>query len=80
MMRYRLVVLFNLSLQFTSSSGLAAPRHIFAIDFNDFLLGAQPFVVRCGEVHDPRIQKAYWRHRLQVAKAMALNMVRLSVR
>jgi beta-galactosidase len=53
----------------------SAPKHTFAIGTNDFLLDGQRLQIRCGEVHAPRVPKEYWRHRLQMAKAMGLNTV-----
>lgn len=54
----------------------AAPlQHTFAIGTNDFLLDGQRFEIRCGEVHAARVPREYWRHRLQMAKAMGLNTV-----
>ena len=53
----------------------AAAKHNFAIGPNDFLLDGKPFLIRCGEVHAPRVPPEYWRHRLQMAKAMGLNTV-----
>jgi beta-galactosidase len=56
-------------------SSQAAPTHTFVIGDKDFLLDGKPFVVRCGEMHFARIAPEYWRHRLQMAKAMGLNTV-----
>jgi beta-galactosidase len=53
----------------------AAPRHTFAIGTNDFLLDGRRFQIRCGEIHAPRVPREYWRHRLQMARAMGLNAV-----
>jgi len=50
-------------------------RHTFVIGTNDFLLDGQKFQIRCGEIHAARIPREYWRHRLQMAKAMGLNTV-----
>lgn len=50
-------------------------KHTFAIGPNDFLLDEKPFLIRCGEIHAPRVPPEYWRHRLQMAKAMGLNTV-----
>lgn len=47
----------------------------FEIGQKDFLLNGQRFVIRCGEIHFARIPKEYWRHRLQMCKAMGLNTV-----
>ena len=49
--------------------------HTFVIGPDDFLLDDQPFVIRCGEMHATRVPRAYWRHRLQMIKAMGLNTV-----
>ena len=51
------------------------PTHTFAIGTNDFLLDGQRLQIRCGEIHAARVPKEYWRHRLQMAKAMGLNTV-----
>ncbi|HYG24644.1 MAG TPA: beta-galactosidase [Verrucomicrobiae bacterium] len=53
----------------------AAERHTFTIGTNDFLLDGQRLQIRCGEMHAPRVPKEYWRHRLQMIKAMGLNTV-----
>jgi beta-galactosidase len=49
--------------------------HTFAIGTNDFLLDGKKFQIRCGEIHAARVPAEYWRHRLQMAKAMGLNTV-----
>jgi beta-galactosidase len=51
------------------------PKHTFTIGTNDFLLDGKKIQVRCGEIHAARVPKEYWRHRLQMAKAMGLNTV-----
>ncbi len=53
----------------------AAQRSTFAINDSAFMLNGRPTVIRCGEMHFARIPKPYWRHRLQMAKAMGLNAV-----
>jgi beta-galactosidase len=53
----------------------APTAHTFAIGATDFLLDGKPFVIRCGEIHFPRVPPEYWRHRLKMAKAMGLNTV-----
>lgn len=40
-----------------------------------FLLDGQPFQIISGEMHFARIPREYWRHRLQMARAMGLNTV-----
>jgi beta-galactosidase len=51
----------------------SAPR--FTIGEQDFLLDGQRFQIRCGEIHFARVPQEYWRHRLQLIKAMGLNTV-----
>jgi beta-galactosidase len=51
------------------------PAHTFAIGTNDFLLDGNRLQIRCGEIHAARVPQAYWRNRLQLAKAMGLNTV-----
>ncbi|MDP1889352.1 MAG: beta-galactosidase [Gemmatimonadaceae bacterium] len=52
-----------------------AARHTFALSPTDFLLDGKPFQIRAGEVHPARIPAEYWRHRMQMAKAMGLNTI-----
>ena len=51
----------------------------FAADGSAFLLDGQPFQIRSGEMHPARIPVEYWRHRIQLAKAMGLNTISLYV-
>lgn len=44
-----------------------------------FLLNGEPFVVHAAELHYPRIPRPYWRHRLQMCKALGMNAVCLYV-
>jgi beta-galactosidase len=70
-------LLLALSL-FSAGTNLAAdpaPQNTFAIGATDFLLNGQRFQIRCGEIHAARVPQDYWRHRLQMAKAMGLNTV-----
>lgn len=59
----------------TTPPAPAAKIHTFAIGDTDFLLDNARFQIRCGEIHSTRVPKEYWRHRLQMAKAMGLNTV-----
>ncbi len=47
----------------------------FAIGEKDFLLDGKPLEIRCGEIHFARVPREYWRHRLQLCRAMGLNTV-----
>src|SRR5215831_8704766 len=47
----------------------------FQIGEKDFLLDGKPLQIRCGEIHFARVPREYWRHRLQMCRAMGLNTV-----
>lgn len=50
-------------------------KHTFAITDGNFVLDGKPVQIHSGEMHYARIPKPYWRHRLQMMKAMGLNAV-----
>ena len=50
-------------------------KQTFSIGKSDFLLDGKPFQIRCGEIHFARVPREYWKHRLQLCKAMGLNTV-----
>ncbi|MBL7703500.1 MAG: beta-galactosidase [Ferruginibacter sp.] len=52
-----------------------AQKHEFNLGKTDFLLDGKPFQIISGEMHPARIPKEYWRHRIQMAKAMGCNTV-----
>jgi beta-galactosidase len=53
----------------------AQQRHQFSLSPNDFLLDSKPFRIISGEIHPARIPEEYWRHRIQMAKAMGCNTI-----
>lgn len=53
----------------------AQQKHVFSFSKNNFLLDGKPFQVISGEMHPARIPKAYWRHRIKMAKAMGCNTI-----
>jgi beta-galactosidase len=65
-----------LGLLFTlaSLSGLGQ-KHTFSLSPTAFLLDGKPFRIISGEMHPARIPKEYWRHRIQMAKAMGCNTI-----
>ena len=70
-----LIVLF-ISIFFLSSHSLfAQKRHTFEIKENNFVYDGKPIRLLSGEMHYARIPHQYWRHRLQMVKAMGLNCV-----
>lgn len=58
-------------------SGLFAQNktHLFSLGKDDFLLDGKPFQMISGEMHPARIPREYWRHRIQMAKAMGCNTI-----
>jgi beta-galactosidase len=50
-------------------------RNTFTLGDKDFLLNGQPFQIISGELHPARIPAEYWRHRVQMAKAMGCNTI-----
>jgi beta-galactosidase len=52
-----------------------ATPHSFRAADGQFLLDGKPFQIISGEMHYPRIPRAYWRARLRMAKAMGLNTI-----
>src|SRR3989304_6688883 len=59
----------------TARAASGPARHTFALSPTDFLLDGKPFQIRAGEMHPARIPAEYWRHRIQMAKALGLNTI-----
>jgi len=53
----------------------AAAQHSFVLGQKEFLLDGKPFQIISGEIHPARVPKEYWRHRIQMAKAMGCNTI-----
>ncbi len=53
----------------------AQQKHSFEIKASEFVYDGKPIQIHSGEMHFARIPKPYWRHRLQMLKAMGLNTV-----
>lgn len=51
------------------------PVHSFELGHSQFLLDGKPFQMISGEMHPARIPREYWRHRIQMAKAMGCNTI-----
>lgn len=63
------------SLVIAASAPAQRAPHRFEIGETDFLLDGKPFVIRSGEMHAARIPREYWRHRLEMVRAMGCNTV-----
>jgi beta-galactosidase len=56
------------------ASAPQAVHHLVAGD-SAFLLDGRPLQILAGEMHYPRVPRAYWRHRMRMARAMGLNAI-----
>lgn len=61
-------------------TGIAFPvsaqqQHTFAISGGEFMYDGKPVKIYSGEMHYSRVPQQYWKHRLQMIKAMGLNTV-----
>lgn len=64
-----------LLLMFISVLAIGQDKHQFSLGKNDFLLDGKPLQLISGEMHPARIPREYWRHRIQMAKAMGCNTI-----
>lgn len=59
----------------SSTATAQKPEHHFEIKGGSFMYDNQPIQIHSGEMHFARVPHQYWRHRLQMMKAMGLNTV-----
>lgn len=71
------ILTFAFALFFLCSGTIVAQpaKHSFSLRQKDFLLDGKPFQMISGEMHPARIPAEYWRHRIQMAKAMGCNTI-----
>ncbi len=50
-------------------------KHSFKLEKSEFMLDGKPFQIISGEIHPARIPAEYWRHRIQMTKAMGCNTI-----
>ncbi|MHC1731724.1 MAG: glycoside hydrolase family 35 protein [Bacteroidales bacterium] len=72
--RFAIILTFSLLTAVLSAQSREA-RHTFTLGTEEFLLDGKPFQVISGEIHPGRVPAEYWRHRIQMAKAMGCNTV-----
>ena len=53
----------------------AKVKHTFKIEGGNFVYDGKPIQIHSGELHYARIPAPYWRHRIQMMKALGLNAV-----
>jgi beta-galactosidase len=51
------------------------PAHSFVVSGTQFLFDGKPYQIISGEMHYPRVPRAYWRDRFRKARAMGLNTI-----
>jgi len=70
-------VYFVLILALTGFASVAQTQtqHQFSLGGKEFLLDGKPFQIISGEMHPARIPREYWKHRIQMAKAMGCNTI-----
>lgn len=57
----------------------AAEKHQFSLGKEEFLLDGKPIQLISGEIHPSRVPRIYWKHRIQMAKAMGCNTIAVYV-
>jgi len=67
--------IFYILILFSLQAVSQTTKHTFTLSPDNFLLDGKPFQVISGEMHPARIPKEYWRHRIQMAKAMGCNTI-----
>jgi beta-galactosidase len=73
----RFILTFLTVIVFTATafSQKQRAKQTFVLGSSEFLLDGTPFQIISGEMHPARIPSVYWRHRIQMAKAMGCNTI-----
>lgn len=66
---------FFCSLMFMGCSPIQKEKHTFSIGDKTFLLDGKPFLIKAAEMHYTRIPAEYWEHRIQMCKALGMNII-----
>lgn len=64
-----------LALSLFSGVAPSQPAHTFTVANGQFQLDGHPYQILSGEMHYPRVPRAYWRNRFRMARAMGLNTI-----
>ncbi len=75
LMYKRLIISLLISVVLLSAVFAQKAKHTFSLGTTEFLLDEEPFQIISGELHPARIPVEYWRHRIQMAKAMGCNTI-----
>ncbi|MEI6678737.1 MAG: beta-galactosidase family protein [Mariniphaga sp.] len=71
----RILMIFSLVGFLTVNVFSQNSTHSFTLSKSEFMLDGKPFQLISGEMHPARIPVEYWRHRIQMAKAMGCNTI-----
>jgi beta-galactosidase len=72
---FKFLLILLLFATLTAQAQKPKSKHTFKLGTSEFLLDGQPFQIISGEIHPARIPEDYWRHRIQMAKAMGCNTI-----
>jgi beta-galactosidase len=74
---YRRILSFSLFIALAVLVGpaFAQARHTFTVANGQFQFDGHPYQILSGEMHYPRVPRAYWRDRFRMARAMGLNTI-----
>lgn len=74
-MKWLILFIISFLSGFISVTAQQQPLHQFEIKEGSFMYDGKPITIHSGEMHFARVPREYWRHRLQMIKAMGLNTV-----
>jgi beta-galactosidase len=75
----KIVILLIICLLLSANGQAQKSKHSFKFKNSEFILDGNPFQIISGELHPARIPAEYWRHRIQMAKAMGCNTISVYV-
>ncbi|MBQ3628027.1 MAG: beta-galactosidase, partial [Bacteroidaceae bacterium] len=71
----KLLTFLLLLCSFSCLPMMAQNKGTFEAGKGSFMLNGKPFIVKAAEMHYPRIPRAYWDHRIKMAKALGMNTI-----
>lgn len=74
-MKHRNILCLFFLFAFLSTQSVAQQKHTFEIKGDNFVYDGKAIHIHSGEMHYSRIPHQYWRHRMQMLKALGLNSV-----
>ncbi len=71
----KLLTFLLLLCSFSCLPMMAQNKGTFEAGKGSFMLNGKPFIVKAAEMHYPRIPRAYWDHRIKMAKTLGMNTI-----